>query len=79
MFVALAASGNNIFAGTNQYGVYVSSNNGINWLQTALNNKAVDSLAVNGSTIFAGTTSGIYLSTNSGSSWTLTALNNKRI
>jgi hypothetical protein len=72
---SLAVSGNNIFAGTSQYGVYISTNSGSSWVQTALNNRNVRSFAVNGNNIFAGTDEyGVYLSTNNGSSWTQTAL-----
>ena len=48
---SLVAYGNNIFAGTIFYGVYLSTNNGTSWTQTALNNKDVTSLAAFG-TIF---------------------------
>ena len=75
---ALASSGGNIFAGTNTYGVYLTTNNGINWTQTALNNQNVYSLAVSGSNIFAGA-HGVYLSTNNGTSWTQTTLNNQTV
>jgi hypothetical protein len=34
----LVASGNTIFAGTEFDGVYKSTNNGLNWVQTSLNN-----------------------------------------
>lgn len=71
-----AANGNNIFAGlASSAGVYLTTNNGSNWTQTALNNKSVNSLAVKGSNIFAGTLdSGLFISTNNGSSWTKTSL-----
>ena len=68
--LSLAVSGNNIFAGIWGSGVYLSTNNGIIWTQTALNNKDVYSLAVSGNNIFAGTGgSGVYLSTNNGVNW----------
>jgi hypothetical protein len=81
-----AISGYNIFAGTGLYptltGVYLSTNNGENWTQTALNNRVVDALATLENNIFAGTdnypvgTGGVYLSTNNGTNWTQTGLNN---
>ncbi|MCX6157288.1 MAG: T9SS type A sorting domain-containing protein [Ignavibacteriae bacterium] len=77
---SLAISGNNIFAGLAGNGVYLSTNNGTTWTQTALNNKTVLSIVTLGNNIFAGTSSnGVYLSTNSGTSWTQTELNNKKI
>jgi photosystem II stability/assembly factor-like uncharacterized protein len=69
----LASHGTKIFVGTNNSGVYISSNNGVNW--TAINNGLTDSdihsLLVNGTNIYAGTlSSGAFLSTNNGASWT---------
>ena len=69
-------SESNIFAGTWDFGVYLSTNNGTSWTQTALNDQAAKSLVISGGNIFAGTYNGIYLSTNNGTSWTQTALNN---
>ena len=55
-------SGSNIFAGTYDDGVFLSTNNGTSW--TAVNSGLTDldvySLAVSGSTIFAGTDSGLW-------------------
>ncbi len=77
---SLAVSGNNIFAGTSQYGVYLSTNNGISWTQTTLNNKIVRAIAISGNNIFAGTNQyGVYLSTNNGDIWSQTTLNNQII
>jgi len=72
-------NGNNIFVGTYINGVYLSTNNGTTWTQTALNNEYVYSLAVLGNNIFAGTENSVYLSTNNGTTWTQTALNNKSV
>ncbi len=78
---SFAVLGNNIFAGTNG-GVYISTNNGISWTQTALN-FYVYSLAVSGNNIFAGINGGasddVYLSTNNGVSWTQSGLNNRYV
>jgi len=77
---SLAISGNNIFAGTDVSGVYLSTNNGSTWTQTALNNRMVYSLVVSGNNIFAGINGyGVYLSTNNGQNWSQTALNNKSV
>ena len=60
---ALAAIGNNILAGTNRNGIYISTNNGTLWNQTDLNNKYVFSFATLGNNVFAGTNdSGVYIS-----------------
>jgi hypothetical protein len=76
---SLTCSGNNIFAGTDNYGVYLSTNNGMNWTQTSLANNYIYSLAISGNCIFAGTDLGVYLSTNNGASWNQTSLNNRSI
>jgi len=75
--LSFAISGSSIFAGAG--GVYLSTNNGTNWLQTGLSSQPVWSLAISGSSIFAGTDGGVYLSTNNGTNWMLTALNNQHI
>ena len=46
--ISLAAHGNNIFAGTVGDGIYLSTNNGINWIHTSLYNRYVHSFLVNG-------------------------------
>jgi photosystem II stability/assembly factor-like uncharacterized protein len=70
----LAASGSDIYAGTNGSGVYRSTNNGQNWTQLDVPGNIVNSFAVDGAKIFAGTTD-IYLSTNGGDNWELTSKN----
>lgn len=68
---ALTLNGSNIFAGTYN-GVYLSTNFGENWTQTALH-EFIFSLMQNGSIIVAGTRdNGIFLSTNYGTDWTQT-------
>mgnify|MGYP001180964189 FL=1 len=72
---SLIASGNNLFTGTFNAGVFKSTNNGNNWTQTSLNNQFVFSLAASGSNVYAGTYgNGVYLSTNNGSTWAPTTL-----
>ena len=69
---ALAVIGTDLFAGT-KYGIYVTSNHGVNWtpLNNQLSNLEVSSFAVNGSNFFAGTRGGgVFLSTDTGNSWT---------
>lgn len=74
---SLAISGTNIFAGTWQGGVFLSTNNGNSW--TAMNNgltyHSVLALAISDTNIFVGTFGGgVFLSTNNGNNWT--AMNN---
>jgi ligand-binding sensor domain-containing protein len=71
-------SGSNIFAGTAS-GVFLSANNGQNWMAVnfGLPESEVLSLAVNGSTIFAGTyEDSVFRSTNNGTTWTAVGLPN---
>ena len=71
---SLIYTGSTLLAGT-QFGIYLSTNSGNNWIFSGLSNQFIWSLAVSGSNIFAGTAgSGIYLSTNNGTSWN--AVNN---
>jgi hypothetical protein len=75
---AFVKKGNNYFAATNK-GVYQLIKNGNNW--TAVNiglfSVIVNSLTVNGNTIFAGTYSnGIFKTTNNGVSWTPVTIGN---
>ena len=86
---SFASDGNNIYAGSGIYptytGVYKSTNNGVNWTQTALNNRTVIALATLGNNIFAGADNepdgavGVYFSTNNGINWTQTGLNHHYI
>jgi ligand-binding sensor domain-containing protein len=71
----MATSGTSIFIGTDK-GVYLSTNNGIAW--TPVNNglganSNMQTLVVNGTTIYAGSTNnghGVFESTNNGANWT---------
>jgi hypothetical protein len=65
-----AVSGNNIFGGSYEHGVFISTNNGDSWSQTSLYNNSVISLFANGTTIFAGTTNGAYRTNDNGQNWT---------
>ncbi len=69
----IVSSGSYIFAGTIGGGVFLSSNNGVNWseVNNGLTDLNVDALAISGSNIFAGTnSSGVFLTTNNGLNWT---------
>jgi ligand-binding sensor domain-containing protein len=75
--LAFAVSGTKLFAGFNNRGVYLTSNNGTNW--TAVNNglthQYVYTLAVLDTNLFAGTQGGgVFLTTNNGTNWN--AVNN---
>jgi len=74
---ALTFSGTYLFAASSSSGVYLSTNNGLNWFiaNNGLSGQNVYYFAVNGTSIFAGTSSnGVYVSTNQGGSWTLSGL-----
>ena len=75
--VSLITNGNNIYAGTYSNGLYMSTNNGLNWTQTSLTGIGCSSMSINGSNFFVGTdyNPGVYLSTNSGINWSQTSLN----
>jgi hypothetical protein len=75
----MAVDGNRVFAGTQYYGVYFSKDNGTGWIQTSLNDRDVEALAVSGTNIYAGTWNGLYKSTDNGTSWTLIAMNNNNV
>jgi photosystem II stability/assembly factor-like uncharacterized protein len=72
----LASDGTNIYAGKDSNGVYISTNNGASWTQTALNNQYVFCLATRGNFVFAGTVNSVYVSTNYGANWINRALMN---
>ena len=46
-------------------GVYSSTNNGLNWVQTSFT-QFTNSIGINGSNLFAGTQTGIFFSSNNG-------------
>jgi hypothetical protein len=68
----MAVSGGNVFAGSPDSGVFLSTNSGNSWTpaNSGLTNKSVRSFAVSGTNLFAVTGNDISLSTNNGSSWT---------
>lgn len=69
---AIIINGSNVYAATDNNGVYISTDNGVTWNQSSLNNQTVKSLAVSGNNVFAGTqTQGVYYSSNSGTNWVL--------
>jgi hypothetical protein len=65
---AFAVSGTNIFASSHGH-VFLSTNYGTVWTQTALSSSTVHSLAVLGTSLFAGVWYDIFRSTNNGTNW----------
>jgi photosystem II stability/assembly factor-like uncharacterized protein len=69
-----AISGSNLFAGTTDFfvdsgGVFLSTNDGSNWIATGFQGTIVSALVITGTNLFAGTPYGIFHSTNNGTSW----------
>jgi len=64
----------NIFAGTWGGGVYLSTNNGINWNNVYSGNNSytyIHCFVIKGSTVFAGSNDGVIYSTDNGKKWTI--------
>lgn len=70
-FQCFAVNGTTLFAGTDYYGIFRSTDNGTTWtpVDSGLTDLHIGSLAVSGTNIFAGTWGGVFLSTNNGPSW----------
>jgi hypothetical protein len=69
---AIAARGSYIFAGSEQAGVFRSSNNGASWTRQNTGipiSASVYALLVNGTDLYAGTSLGVYRTTNDGAAW----------
>ncbi len=60
-----------IFAGSRKGGVFLSTNQGANWVRVVkgLTNLDVRALAVHDGSLFAGTRGGVFISSDDGSSW----------
>jgi photosystem II stability/assembly factor-like uncharacterized protein len=72
-FFALSLKGTtNLFAGSDQSGVFLSTDNGENWttVNSGLTDHRVHSFVVEAENLFAGTLGGVFLSTDNGTSWT---------
>jgi hypothetical protein len=67
----MAVIGTNLFAGTNNGGVYMTNNNGANWIlvNNGIPTQYISSLISSGVNLFAGTAAGAYFSANNGTSW----------
>lgn len=75
--MCLLINGNYIVAGTLTEGIFISSNNGINWsLSLNVHNRWVRALVIHQNNMYAGFgDSGVYVSTNNGINWSQTSLN----
>ena len=76
VITCFASIGNNTFAGSTA-GVFLSTNNGLNWVavNNGLTSHSITAMTVSGNNIYAATyNNGVFLSTNNGNSWT--AINN---
>lgn len=87
---AFTENGTYLFAGFNNYpagigGVYISTNEGLDWIQTSFSNKSINTLTVSNSIIFAGfdnypsTSGGLTFSENNGQTWNSTLFNNYNV
>lgn len=75
---SLINNGSVLFAGTFNYGLYLSSDNGLSWTMAGigLNNRIVYSLTNFGGYLYAGTDLGVWRTSNNGSYWSVTSINN---
>ncbi|MFZ1321326.1 MAG: hypothetical protein WAT71_07190 [Ignavibacteria bacterium] len=78
---SLSSNSTNLFAGTFNYGLYKSSDDGLNWTQAGitLNNRVVFAMTIFGNYLYAGTDIGIWRSSNNGAYWSLSGINNNTI
>ena len=67
----ITVKGQNLFAGTNDHGVFISSDNGNTWSarNNGLMNPGITALGSQGSRLFAGTIEGLYYSDDNGDIW----------
>jgi len=70
----IVANGNNIYVGTDSFGVYGSNDNGKTWktLNNGLTGLFYVGVALNGNELFANTQTGTFISTDNGTTWTQT-------
>ncbi len=78
---SLVNTGSVLFAGTFNYGLYLSSDNGNNWSTagTGLYNRIVFSLTNFGGYLYAGTDLGAWRTSNNGAYWSVTSINNNTV
>jgi len=75
---SLLEVGNNIFAGTSDSGVYISTNNGTSWTHASFFGRDIESIVSIGNNIFAASY-GVFVSTNNGINWTNSNVNNNYV
>lgn len=68
IFVSLLVSNNNLYAGSNGYGSFISSDNGLTWLPLSSPTR-VFAFATSGNYLFYGSKGGISYSANNGKSY----------
>lgn len=78
---SFSSNSTNLFAGTFNYGLYTSTDNGLNWTQAGigLNNRVVFSQTMFSNYLYAGTDIGVWRTSNNGAYWSLIGLNNNTI
>lgn len=75
--LSIAVNGNNLFVSNsdvNNGGFYHSTDNGLNWITMknyGASNNIVESLLIDGSNIYAGSTEGVYISKDNGKNWSI--------
>ncbi len=69
---SFAYNGTNIFVGTYEAGIFLSTNNGTDWtpVTSGVLYPGIRALATIGTNLFAGTWGGMYLTVDSGKNWT---------
>lgn len=70
--------GSFLLAGLSSDGIYKSTNEGLTWAVTSLNNKTIRDLISYEANYYASTSSGIYIS-NDGTTWTSFGLSNRNV
>ncbi|MCU0371626.1 MAG: T9SS type A sorting domain-containing protein [Ignavibacteria bacterium] len=78
---SMTNNGSVLFAGTFNYGLYMSSDNGLNWTMAGigLNNRIVFSLTTFSGYLYAGTDLGVWKTSNNGAYWIVTSINNNTV
>ena len=72
-FTSMAVRDNNIFVGTDQTGIWRSTNSGLSWSQinSGLTNLFVKAIAIDDSNVYCGTNEGLFISSDNGVNWVL--------
>ena len=77
-FPALASIGSTVYAGS--YGIYRSTNFGINWQQTLTRANLVYAIAINNNMVYAGfNNEGVHISSDNGLTWVQSSLNSAEV